>query len=165
MRILAIDPGLKCGWAVYDNSTYVNGGTYKVKTPTKTQIEKKGVHPSTKWLNVRIMIDTFLDEWQPDVVVFEEVARHVGTKAAHCYGFIRYSIESECAFRNIPAYCYIPSKWRKAIGKGNDDKNKVAERVLEKYGPVEFESDDHSDAMGIGWAATILLEEESLQSG
>lgn len=161
MRILSIDPGLKCGWAVFDDEVYIAGGTHCIKTPTKAQVLKKGVHPSQKWLDVRNMIHMFINDWNPNIVAFEEVKRHVGTYAAHCYGYIRYTIEAECANQNIETISYIPSQWRKLIGKGSDGKLIVQERVGEYFNIENFDSDDHSDAVGIGWAA--FIEKKSLQ--
>lgn len=123
------------------------------KFPSESQIRKKGRHRGEKWLDYWGWLRAKLAEAAPDVVVVEDVRRHSSTLAGHSYGFFRYAIEALCAEAKVPFVALGVTDWKKkTVGKGRAEKYEVATAVDSIYGPIQFESDDHSDALGIAHA-------------
>jgi Holliday junction resolvasome RuvABC endonuclease subunit len=164
-RILGLDPAGSFGWTVLDDGNYVDGGAAKFKYPTKVQQEKKGIPKGKKWLDAWEWLDATLAEYNPDMVVLEDVRRHVSTLSAHSYGYLRYMVEALCAKHSVEFYPIIVTEWKLcSIGKGNADKDLIAEKMNEKFPHVEFVTDDHSDSAGIAMAGFIYVKEDKLQS-
>lgn len=65
--------------------------------------------------------------------VFEEVRRHLGTDAAHCYGGFLAVLSAWCEEHHVP-YKGVPVKTIKRFiaGKGNASKSEVIEAVKRK---------------------------------
>lgn len=162
MNFLSLDLGAHTGWIVMDVAgSIVAGGTKEHKV--------KSSEPKAKrWIDYVDWIASILDAHSPSAVYVEDVSRHKGVHAAHAYGFYRYALESECLKRKIPVVGFAVGEWKKlATGKGNSKKDEVAAAVSKKYPGVEFETDDHSDALGISIAAHMkrALASISDQSG
>ena len=149
-RILAIDPGTKCGWCV------------RVETPSGALSYDSGVWDlgarrheggGMRFLRLRRLLGEALAT-KPDLVVYEEVRRHLGTDAAHVYGGIVAVISSECESREIP-YTAIPVATVKklATGKGNADKEKMVAAAQARWPGWEFEDDNEADARWIAECA------------
>jgi len=165
MKMLSIDPGASCGWVVVDNGDYIRGGTEKFKLPTEAQ-RRKGIPRGRKWLEFAEWIDGVILFERPDCVVVEDVRRHQSTLAAHSYGFYRYTIEAACASKGIKFYPIGVGVWKKiATDSGASGKKAIMEQIGELYPDVEFVTDDHSDALGIAYAAVkIAASDEGLES-
>lgn len=134
-RILAIDLGTKCGWAI---SAYESG----VWNLTPRRFEGSGMRFVTFRQHLRKVLEGV------EVVYFEEVRKHMGVDAAHVYGGLMAVLTEECESRKIP-YQGIPVGTIKkhATGKGNAPKEemiKVAERL---YGALAIIDDNHADAL------------------
>ena len=99
MRILAIDPGTTCGWAVRHSATSWDSGSWNL---APRRHEGGGM----RYLRLRGYLHDVLDRLPPDLVVYEEVHMHRGTAAAHIYGGIVAVIQEECEVRGVP---YPPS--------------------------------------------------------
>lgn len=148
--ILGIDLGASTGWVILDNGRYISGGTNVLKISSK---ETK----AARWIKYRTWVIDILERVKPTSVAVEDVSRHSGVHAAHAYGYYRYVLEAECLLRNVPVISLSVGQWKKlAVGKGNAKKPEVAERLQKVY-PIEFETEDHSDALGIAIAAEKLL--------
>ncbi len=81
-------------------------------------------------------------------VYFEEVRRHLGTDAAHCYGGFLAVLSAWCEENNIP-YQGVNVKTIKRFiaGKGNASKSEVIEAVKEKgFLPKD---DNQADALAL----------------
>jgi Holliday junction resolvasome RuvABC endonuclease subunit len=163
---MSFDPGAKMGWCVIQKELditmpiYIEGGTHEFKYPTPSQ-QKKGKAKATKWLDIQEWLAHSLDHYKPDKVVTESVRRHSSTLASHSYGFIRYSIEVECAKREIPFIALEVGNWKKiCTGNGSADKDLVMKVMGEMYNIPKFDTDDHSDSLGIAHASTIDYIEE-----
>ncbi len=79
---------------------------------------------------------------------FEEVRRHLGTDAAHCYGGFLAVLSAWCEENNIP-YQGVNVKTIKRFitGKGNASKSEVIESVKEKgFSPRD---DNEADALAL----------------
>lgn len=156
MKIMGIDPGAKFGWSVLEDGKYVDGGMTESKYPTESK-QRSGVPKGTKWLEIQRLIESLITIHAPDLVIAESVRRHVGTAAAHSYGFIRYAVEAECAKQGIRFVAVEVSEWKKlAAGKGSAGKDEVMEAMSLAYGIDNFVSDDHSDSLGIAHAGLSL---------
>jgi Holliday junction resolvasome RuvABC endonuclease subunit len=154
MRILAIDPAGTTGWALFEDGRYLAGGIATFSRPSKAQ-QRKGARPGKKWLDFQEWFDRMLSEHRPDLVAIEDVRRHIGTAAAHSYGFFRYAMEAGCAKHDVSFEPLGVGEWKKvAAGKGSAKKPEVADAMTEAHGIMVFESEDHSDAVGIGHAAS-----------
>lgn len=70
----------------------------------------------------------------PDLVVYEEVARHLGTAAAHIYGGLLAVLQAELESRRIP-YEGIPVGTIKkhATGKGNAGKQAMVAAAISQW--------------------------------
>lgn len=150
MKILGIDLGLNLGWSALVDGAYAGGGTRTVK-------EKSKEHKGARWGRVAAGIGELLDAERPDFVAYEDVSRHAGVLAAHSFGFIKYSLLAACAQRAIPARPLGVSEWKFAIGlKGNAEKPTVAAAMAALHGVQAFDSEDHSDSLGIAHASSVL---------
>lgn len=157
MRVLGLDPAAHFGWAVVSDSAYESGGTLRFDFPSAAK-QKKGLVRGLKWSDAQLGISELISDTLPDVVVIESVRRHVGSLAAHSYGFFKYTIEAECARKSIRFEMLEVSQWKKvACGSTSKDKDLVARAMAERFNIEEFKSDDHSDAVGLAYAGTVLL--------
>jgi Holliday junction resolvasome RuvABC endonuclease subunit len=83
-----------------------------------------------------------------EIVVYEEVRRHMGVDAAHVYGGMMATLTSECERRNIP-YEGTPVQTIKKFvtGKGNAGKDEVIEAVKTLgFNPID---DNEADAIAL----------------
>lgn len=146
--ILALDLGTKTGWAFYDpayGDIPASGSEllYKVRQPRVT-----------RWLNfkallARLQMECRTQYGQPiDVVVYEEIRRHQGTRAAHIYGAFEAILElwaNSVRAELVPMQVgTIKKKW---TGSGSAKKimmMAVAERL--GYAPAD---DNEADAIAI----------------
>tara|TARA_R110000868_G_scaffold185390_2_gene427294 strand:+ start:2155 stop:2616 length:462 start_codon:yes stop_codon:yes gene_type:complete len=83
-----------------------------------------------------------------DVVYFEEVRRHIGTDAAHCYGGFKATLTMFCEDNKIPYEGVAVGTIKKFItGKGNANKEKVIKAVQELgHNPKD---DNEADALAL----------------
>ena len=82
-----------------------------------------------------------------DLILYEEVMRHQGTKAAHIYGAIEGAIQMVCYLNKIP-FKKIPVGTIKkhATGKGKADKQMMVDAAEARGWKVKG-SDDKADAL------------------
>ena len=139
MRILAIDPGTKCGWALDDNGVVVSG----VWNLAQRRYQGGGMRFVLLAQNLR-------DIGKVDRVYFEEVRRHMGVDAAHIYGGIVAVITGRCERQGTP-YCGIPVGTIKklATGKGNAGKDEMVEAARRLYPDQNVIDDNQADALCI----------------
>lgn len=151
-RLIGTDPGANFGWAaISEDGDYIDGGTNAIKLRSKDPKAKK-------WLGFDQWFSALLDAHKPDAVAVEDVRRHVGTLAAHAYGYYRYTIEARCLERGIQCIALGVGEWKKiAAGLGSSKKSTVADVLHERYQSVMFETLDHSDSLGIAVAGLHVL--------
>jgi len=141
MKILAIDPGTHCGYAL---SPY-GSGTWDLSVKR---------HEGGGMRFVRLM--NYLIEAcnGVDLVVYEEVHRHSGTDAAHVYGGIIAVIQQYCELHEIN-YQGVPVGTIKlhATGKGNANKDAMVDAARANWPDIEIHDDNQADALWIlDWA-------------
>jgi Holliday junction resolvasome RuvABC endonuclease subunit len=144
MKILAIDPGTKCGWAYGDDTLQVtpmmNSGTWQLTSGRWHDL-------GSRCIRLRQEIRKIF-ELGVDLVVYEEVRRHLGTDAAHVYGAIVGALQEECrnagvSFESVP----VGTVKKHATGKGNANKEAMlAAAIARGWKPVD---DNEADALFI----------------
>ena len=140
MNILALDLGTTTGWACLSNGV-IKSGTKEHKTD---RFEGGGMRyvKFTDWLNETLMF--------PDMVVFEEVRRHLGVDAAHAYGGFLAHLTYWCE-KHVPPIPYkgVPVGTIKKFwtGYGNASKEEMIfiARQLD-YAPAD---DNEADALAL----------------
>jgi Holliday junction resolvasome RuvABC endonuclease subunit len=152
VKIIGIDPGTKCGWALLDNNKRIASGVWNLKG---------GRHEGggMRYLRARRYFETLLDMGHVDAVAYEEIRRHRGVDAAHIYGGIVGQITAICEDRKIP-FKAIPVGTAKttATGKGNASKDLMVSSANTKWN-IEVEDDNEADAL---WMAQTLHDALSI---
>uniref|UniRef100_A0A6M3JK13 Holliday junction resolvase RuvC n=1 Tax=viral metagenome TaxID=1070528 RepID=A0A6M3JK13_9ZZZZ len=141
MNILAIDPGTLCGYA----KSPVESGTWDLRV-------KRDEGGGMRYIRLRNHLITAGEE--VELVVYEEVMRHLGTGAAHIYGGIVAIIQEHCEMHEIP-YCGAPVGTVKkfATGKGNANKDAMVAAAQAKWPDIDIKDDNQADALWIlAWA-------------
>lgn len=135
-KILSIDIGSTSGWAYYNNGI-ITSGSKKFKDNAYSG-------GGAKYLNFA----SWLKEYNPDIVYFEEVKRHIGTIAAHTYGGFLAMLEAWCEKNNIPYQGVgVGTIKKSATGKGNANKETMINAMIFKgHKPVD---DNEADALAL----------------
>lgn len=140
--VLSLDLGTQTGWAIHLNDNHITSGSENFK-PTRFQGAGMRYLRFGHWLE-QLQIFT----GGIDAVYFEEVRRHLGVDASHCYGAFFGMLSSFCEDKKIP-YLGVPVQTIKkhATGKGNASKQMVIDAVTAKgFDPVD---DNQADALAL----------------
>lgn len=137
IRLLALDLGRSTGWAYFENGAVVSGNW--VCCPKNI---KEG------WGKRFNRFTGYLESLpKPDHVVYESVARHVGTYAAHQYGGFLAHLMAWVDRIDIGIDGVGVGQIKKhATGKGNASKDQMMAAVRETMG-LEPRTDDEADAL------------------
>lgn len=131
MRVLGIDPGTSCGWALWSGGQYTSG-VWNLKPSAKDRPGQR-----FRRLRERLILDPVNCV---DAVFYEEVRRHKGTHAAHIYGGIVGCIQAWCEeFSPHISYTPVPVGTIKkfATGNGRASKDEMLAAALLKW-PHQF---------------------------
>ncbi|MEP3248079.1 MAG: hypothetical protein ABJN40_05830 [Sneathiella sp.] len=140
-KFLALDLGTKMGFAFTNGSSAIVSGTVSFA------IDKRYEGGGVRYVRFR----KWLEEMEGigiEMVVFEEVRRHVGTTAAHVYGGFLACLTEWCEINEIP-YTGIPVGTIKkfATGKGNAGKDAMIDAARSwGFEPVD---DNEADALAL----------------
>lgn len=140
MIILNLDLGTKMGFAISQKNKIIKSGSVNFQ-PTRFQSSDYRFILFKKFLSKHDMLGI-------DRVFFEEVRKHIGVDAAHCYGGFKAVLTTYCQEKNIP-YSGVPvGTIKKSIcGNGGAKKDKVIEAVQNLgYNPVD---DNEADAIAL----------------
>lgn len=155
MRVLAIDPGTSCGWAVRHAAASWDSGVWDL---APRRHEGGGM----RFLRLRAYLREVLDRFPPDLVAYEEVRMHRGVDAAHIYGGIVAVVVEECEARKLPyASIHYATAKRTATGKGNADKSAMVAAAAARWPRAEPYDDNEADARWIAEAAALELRTET----
>lgn len=139
MIILALDLGTDTGWKIGDREVSVSG----TQNFGNTRFDGGGV----RFVKFIKFLDQIASEkMRPDLVVFEEVRRHLGVDAAHTYGGFWSHLMAWCEKQKIP-YTAVPVATIKkfATGKGNASKTDMIVAAQDRgWQPAD---DNEADAM------------------
>ena len=140
MRILAIDPGTKCGWAL----SGVVSGTWDLGV----QRHESG---GMRFVRLRRHLEKLLPL---DLIVYEEVHRHLGTHAAHIYGGIIAIIQSFGEDHGIEFRgCPVGTLKKFSTGSGRANKDDMAGAAKRFFPHAAIVDDNHADALCLlAWA-------------
>jgi len=144
VRIIAIDPGTHCGWAVRTETSA--GISYDSGTWDLSAQRHEG--GGMRFLRLRKYLGELLAAGA-DALFYEEVRGHRGVDAAHIYGACVGVISAECEARNMP-YRGIPVGTIKkhATGKGNADKEAMLAAARARWAGWDGD-DNEADARWI----------------
>ncbi|BET35191.1 MULTISPECIES: crossover junction endodeoxyribonuclease RuvC [Wolbachia] len=137
MSILTLDLGKQTGWAILTDGVIESGS----KSFHGSRFSRGGMC----FLNFRNWLNSLKDI---SAVYFEEVRRHLGTDAAHCYGGFLAVLSAWCEEHHVP-YKGVNVKTIKRFvtGKGNASKSEVIEAIREKgFAPRD---DNEADALAL----------------
>ena len=139
MKLLALDLGTACGFAIFKDGKFISGtkklGTYKGKF-------------GARFHEFRIWLLKIIEKHNIDIVYFERVFGHKGVEAAHCYGGFLYMLASVCFQQKIPCISFSVQAIKKFMtGKGNATKDEMIAAARQKgFNP---ETDDEADAISV----------------
>ena len=143
MRIMALDPATKCGWAYAQTGGIVASGTWDLSTRRDESTGMKLLRFESKLREVAAM--------GVDLFVFE-AARHA---APRMQGALLHQAKLQAVIErlgeelHIPYRGYSPSEIKKfATGKGNASKSDVRRAVKERFGHHTAD-DNESDAVAL----------------
>ncbi len=146
MTILALDLGTTTGWALMGSDGQITSGSQSFK-PQRFEGGGMRFLKFKRWLTDVKQCTTGVD-----LVVFEEVRRHVGVDAAHAYGGFMGQLTAWCEHHQIP-YEGIPVGTIKkhATGKGNAGKEDMIASVQARgHQPAD---DNEADAIALAYLA------------
>lgn len=153
MKILAIDPATKCGWA----HSYGAGGTWDLSV---RRDESSGM----RLIRLRGKLNEIKDNLGVDLMVFEAARNAAPTMQgalvvqSEFQAILKtWAIDNEIDFRG-----YSPGEIKKhATGKGNAGKDMMIQAAEEKWPDVQFVDDNHADACWLLDLVKSTLEEKS----
>ncbi len=150
--ILALDLGTTTGWALTSRDGSITSGSQSFK-PQRFEGGGMRFLRFKRWLtDIKQCNDGI------DLVVFEEVRRHVGVDAAHAYGGFMGQLTALCEHHQIP-YQGIPVGTIKkhATGKGNASKDEMVASVRARgHSPAD---DNEADAIALLYLAREMALE------
>jgi hypothetical protein len=152
-RLLAIDLGGTTGWAMWGNGVVTSGSI----DLTKKQRGKRFEGPGMKFVR--------FDRWLRSLsrlrlVSFEEVRRHRGVAAAHCYGGYLSHLTAFCDTQDpqVPYEGYgVGTIKKRATGNGAATKEMMID-ACSKLG-ITPTDDNEADAL---WILVLMVEAEGL---
>lgn len=164
-RVLAIDPGSRCAWAI---------GVWPAQ-PTIGMIDLRAVGPERghQFWHLGRFLRGLIHEQNPSLICYEAVHRHVGVEAAHIYGGIVAVILLEAWEAKVPTRgigvgtakkAAVPDilsrEARTRIARKNgaeippvNTKVAVLQAVRQRFPGLDVPSFDHADAVAIWLAA------------
>jgi Holliday junction resolvasome RuvABC endonuclease subunit len=151
MKILALDPATKTGWAYGDPSSGASG----VWDLSIRRDESGGM----RLLRLRAKLNNVSMAELPDVVVFE-AARHSAPKmqgALTVQAELQSVIKVWCYDKSVQYRGFSPSEIKKhATGKGNSKKDLMLSTARAKWPMVNVIDDNHADAL---WLLDLAQKE------
>lgn len=141
-QILALDLGQNMGWALRRKNGHIHSGT-EIFKPDRFSGGGMVMLKFRNWLETLNQTSGVIE-----VMVFEEVRRHLGTTAAHIYGgFLgqatAWAEEHKIPYQGVP----VGTIKRHITGKGNASKEEVIRSVVERgYSPM---NDNEADAIAL----------------
>jgi Holliday junction resolvasome RuvABC endonuclease subunit len=169
VRLLGIDPGTSCGYAILETETgHIVSGVWDLSS-------RRHEGGGMRYLRLRShLLDIFAAGI--DAVGYEEVRHHIGTDAAHVYGGIVATISSTCEdqkvdvprklgfapFRPAIPYQGIPVGTIKkfATGKGNAKKPEIVEAANRLWPTAFIQDDNEADARFIAMVLARNIGED-----
>jgi Holliday junction resolvasome RuvABC endonuclease subunit len=143
MNILALDPATKCGWAYGDatlpHSSWLSGWwDLSVRPDESTGMRLQRLQAKLRECHA----------WGLGLVVFEAGRNARNARAVAVAGQLQGVIELFCTNQELDYRGYSPAEIKKhATGKGNADKDAVANAAILRWPNTKFECWDQADAL------------------
>jgi crossover junction endodeoxyribonuclease RuvC len=144
-RVIGLDFGRTTGFAIINNGVLVHHKS--IKLPEGYGERFSGF--------LQILQQEYLSA--NEIVAYESVSRHMGTKAAHAYGGYLAVFQVFCYQAGVKNYGVPVGTLKKfATGKGNASKNEMIKAANDKFG-LQLKGKDHNAADAI-WVAQWAWE-------
>lgn len=157
MNILALDPATKTGWAYGDatqpHKTWLSGWwDLSVRPDESTGMRLKRLESKLREAH----------SWGLGLVVFEAGRNAKNARAVAVAGQLQGVIELFCTNQEIDYRGYSPSEIKRwATGKGNANKDRVANAAIHRWPDTKFECWDQADAL---WLLDLAVRDLALAS-
>jgi Holliday junction resolvasome RuvABC endonuclease subunit len=144
VNLLAIDPGISCGWASF-SAGRVESGVHEFELG-------RGDSPGIRFLHFNSWLSDMIALVKPNLIIFERPHMRGGYATDLLVGFVT-RIEEKCAVCGIEHQAIHSATLKKSVcGSGRADKAAMIRAASERFGrPIE--SDDEADALGLLWVA------------
>jgi crossover junction endodeoxyribonuclease RuvC len=147
MRVLAIDPSLRCtGFALLEKT---NG---KVRSIEYGTIKNRPDVPASSCLvAIRDRLAELIQRYEPDSGAIESTIYVQSYKTAITLGAVRGAVIVAIAERGVPIFEYAPRQVKSAVvGRGAAAKQQVGFMIRAMLGLTENPPPDAADALAIG---------------
>ncbi len=139
-NILCLDLGTKTGFAMRADGVTSCG--------TESFAPKRGDGEGLRYLKFSRWLNRMANGRAIGAVYFEDVRRHVGTDAAHCYGGLRAILTAWCESNNIPYTGYGVGTIKKHFtGNGSAKKDMMITEARRRG--FDVPDDNAADAVAI----------------
>ena len=144
MNLLAIDPGIKTGWASFAQG-HVESGVHEFALG-------RGDSPGMRFLRFRNWLADMLTMTGAQLVIYERPHMRGGFATDLLVGFVT-RIQEACAERGIECEAVHSATLKKnACGSGRADKSAMVKVAAVRFGKA-ITSDDEADALNLLWLA------------
>jgi crossover junction endodeoxyribonuclease RuvC len=147
MRVLAIDPSLRCsGFAVLERvNTKIRSLEYGIIR------NRPDLAVSSCLVAIRDRLAEIIQKYEPDSAAIESTIYVQSYKTAITLGAVRGAAIIALAERGLPIYEYAPRRVKQAVvGKGAAAKQQVGFMIRAMLGLTENPPPDAADALAIG---------------
>lgn len=149
MKILGIDPGSVCGWALLDTERpeAVISGVWILTPP-------RGCSPGVRYLRLRSrLFDVLEAEKRVDLIAVEAAHHRGGAATEYAIGVVTHC--QAWAAENGADLLQVRAAHVKqlATGKGNASKEEILRSAVSRWPGYTFYSDDEADARFIAFTA------------
>lgn len=147
-RVLALDIATTTGWATIANGVITSGSQdFHRRAATKKRMEEhsgQSFASFRRWLHAKVIDD------KPCAIVYEEVMRWAGAKAAHAFcGYRGLMLEAGTIF-SLPCYPYSVGTVKKTwTGSGNAKKPQMMAECLRRFPGLDLTDENEADALAI----------------
>lgn len=147
MRLLALDLGTSCGFAILKDGKFGSG-------TKKLRVDKRAF--GSRFLDFRNWLLQIIALHDIREIYFERVYGHSGTEAAHVYGGLMYTLATVCLELNLKCVGFTVQMIKKFMtGKGNATKEEMISAA--KSRGFRPKTDDEADAIAIMLLALNIL--------
>jgi Holliday junction resolvasome RuvABC endonuclease subunit len=141
MNFLALDLGLKTGWAIQLTDGTIASGVQEFKV-------NRGTNPDWRFVQFRAWLIALLNDHQVDYVAYEQAHMREGHATDILVGFTT-RVREICVERGSTPYLAVHSATIKlaSTGSGRADKGVMMAAARTKYPGIDIIDDNHADAL------------------